>query len=244
MSRIGEFWRGATRFRVVDGDVSMLNRLRKFGLQNITVSENVVTFTTPRVNRAGVAKMLGKREHTADDNQNALRAVNFFYTRGVLIVSMIVCIVAFFICEQYAFRVNVNGNMTAEERAEVSAYLGQIGISGVTPKSRVRGEGVANDIVGHFPFAALCNISVRGSCITVTVMRAENVAGDINTGDILATADGVVASIVVFSGEARVTRGDVVCIGDVLVTGARPTAIIHIANGAQVVAIIDNTVVK
>jgi predicted phage gp36 major capsid-like protein len=88
----------------------------------------------------------------------------------------------------------------------------------------------------------MASTSIHGSTLTISVLRAQNVFIDKQNVDIVASVDGVIADIIVFSGTALVTVGDVVRSGDVLVTGNRPTARISISNGQEVICVFNNAV--
>jgi len=230
---------GSARFSVPDEGVNLLNRLRKFDLYDIHMSDDGVSFSTNLGNKTAVKNLLGKRSHTITENNNVFSVLGFFHARLALVVTAIVCVIAFVVLDQFAFRLRVQG-LEGEEHAAVNAYLRERGIGNFSSKRAARDEGLALDIIQAFDFIAHASITVRRSTIVVSVHRADNVAGEIPTGDILSTHDGVVAEIIIFSGTPVVSIGDVVMTGDVLVTGNRPTAIITITNGVEVVAIISS----
>jgi similar to stage IV sporulation protein len=231
------------RFRLVDGDVRLLNRLSKFGLWDIEVCENVMRFSTELKHKTEVIKLLGRRTYTCFPQNNVLSVLNFFYTRGVLAACLVLSLAAFFVFQQFAFRVSLDG-LSGDEYAQVKTYLETRGVKPIMKKKIAKNTDLANDIVKEFPFAAAANVTISGSRVTVFVHRADNVIASIPCKDLLSTHDGVVGSIVVYSGVALVSVGKVVRKGDALVTGSRPTAKITIVNGDQVVCIIDNTVVN
>jgi len=230
---------GSVKFSVQDEGVNLLNRLRKFDLYDVTVGESGLTFSTPLGNKSAIKQIIGKRTHTAVDSNNIFSVANFLYTRAALVMTAVICLTAFIVLDQFAFRVRLNG-LEGTEYSQVSAFLNERGVNRFVPKRVAKDGDLAFELVNRFDFVAHANISVRGSTITVQIHRADNVAGDIQTGDIVSTHDGVIAEIIVFSGTANVQRGDVVTVGEVLVTGNRPTAIIKITNGTEIVAIINS----
>jgi len=237
------FFIGSVRFRIDDEGIGLLNRLKKYKLRDIEMYEGGVAFSVNLVHKSAIKRFLGRKPYTHVDNGNAVAVMNFFYARAVLVIAVCCSVVAFGITEQFAFRVNLEG-VSGKERTQVLAYMQERGLCGITSKSMARDKGLAVEIVKRFDFLADAHISLRASTITVAVHRAENIAGKIANADIVATHDGVVADIIVFSGTANVSNGDVVRVGDVLVTGTRPTAIITITNGTEVVCVINNVVIK
>jgi hypothetical protein len=198
-------------------------------------------FSTQLKHKTEVTKILGRRTYTCVPQNNVLSVLNFFYTRGVLAGCMILSLAAFFVLQQFAFRVSLNG-LSGDEYAQVKSYLETRGVKPLMKKKIVK--DLANDIVKEFPFAASAYVTISGSRVIVFVHRADNIIESIPCHDLLSTHDGVIGSIVVYSGVALVGVGKVVHAGDALVTGSRPTAKITIMNGDQVVCIIDNTVIK
>jgi len=188
-------------------------------------------------------KLLGKRECTVTVNKNVFGFLNFFYTRAVLVTTAIICIMAFAVLDQFAFRVKIYG-LDGEEHTAVSQYITSQGVKKFTPKRVARDQKLAHHVVGKFDFIAAASTRVTGSTFVLTVVRAENTPFKIPDGDITAPADGVVADIVVFSGTPAVTVGDVVRAGDVLVAGPRAVAIISLVNGTEVICLVNNTVIK
>jgi hypothetical protein len=139
--------------------------------------------------------------------------------------------------------VRVEG-LTVERQAAVTEFLSNRGIGGITPKRAARDEQLLVEMVRHFDFLAAACVSTRGSAMIFSFQCADNVTASIPNSEIVAAVDGVIRDIIVFSGLAAVTKGDVVRIGDVLVTGTRPTAIVVIANGNKTICVLNNTIVK
>jgi len=237
------FFNGNVRFYVQDEDTPLINRLRKFKPRNVSVSDDGVVFDVNLVHKREVIRLLGKRSYTVAENRNVFTLLNFLYTRTALVITAIVCIAAFVTLDQFVFRVKVWG-ISGDEHAQISAHLREVGITRMTPKNARNFNAVTRQIVERFDFVAAASATVQGSTLIFSIHRADNILDQIPDKDIVATHDGVITEIIVFSGTPVVTRGDVVRVGDVLVTGTRPTAIIHISDGAEVVCVINSTVIK
>jgi len=207
------------------------------------VKENYLCFSTSLNNKSAVKRLLGKRNYTCTEKNNMFTVANFFYRRVSLLLASIVCVISFVVLDQFAFRVRLDG-LSGTEYAQVQQYLREQGIKNFTPKHVARNENLALELVRNFDFVAHANVHVRASTITISIHRADNVTSLIPCEDIVATHDGVIADIIVFSGTANVTVGDVVQKGDVLVTGTRPTAIITITNGTEIITILNNSMLQ
>jgi hypothetical protein len=232
---------GEVKFCVRDADVNLLNKFRKFRLFHVEHFDGGVKFSIPLVHKKEVTRLLGKRDFTAAECKNIFTVLNFFYTRVALVLMSVICIAAFMFSEQFAFRVRLEG-VEGTEYAQIRTYMENNGLSGIVKKRAARDPKTATEIVRQFPFVAHACVEIRGSCVIISVARAEKIV--VSDAEILATADGYIHDIIVFSGSANVTTGDVVRAGDVLVTGARPMAIIVIKNGQEIVCVINNTVVS
>jgi hypothetical protein len=121
----------------------------------------------------------------------------------------------------------------------VNEYLISHGVKGITPKKALVKNNLAADIVKNFAFAAHANVKIVGATAVITIMRAENVV--VNNAEIVSPVDGVIFDITVFSGVANFAPGKIVHAGDILVSGARPMAIIKIANGNEIIYEFNNT---
>ena len=236
-----QYLRGNVHFEVVDCDVKMLNRLRGFCLGNICQHEEITSFDIPRKASRAVKRLLGKRDYTAQENTNIYSLGNFLKNRVALMITAVICLLAFIVLDQFTFRVRISG-LSGDEYAAVSAYLRDNGVKSFAPKSARNAKTVTQRAVENFPFVAAGNARIVGSNLVFSFYRAESPV--IQTGDVVATCDGVISGIIVYGGMALVTVGDVVRTGDVLVTGVRPMAVIHISNGTEVICTINNAVIE
>jgi len=232
---------GEERYTVENGGVNLINRLRRFGLKNVVISDDGFLFSTAFKNKAEVSRLLGKRVKKLHEKRGVFAVLDVFLGRICVPICVICCVLLFAFTESFAFRVRISG-VTGEEYLQVQEFLSSRNIGGITKKSALENVDLANELVKNFPFVAHANIKIVGSTAVVFVMRAENFVP--STAEIVSTADGVIWDIVVFSGEQKVFNGMVVHVGDVLVTGNRPMAIIKIANGTEIIAEINNTLCK
>jgi len=233
-----QYFHGSVRFEVEDAGCALLNKLSKFKLRDVHCYDRVV-FTVALIHKKEVQRILGKRTYKCTENKNIFTLLNFFYTRKILVTSMVVFAAAFIILDQFLFKVNISG-VHGTEHAQVTAFLNENGVTRFSRKSTKRMNSVTQKMVEEFDFIAAANARVSGSGVTFSIHRAENISREVH-GDIISTHDGVITRIIVLSGIALVTVGDVVLKGDTLVSGTRAMAIIYIHNGPELVCIINNT---
>jgi len=228
---------GRTKYYVEDVGVNILNRLRRFGLRKIICSDTMISFESAFKNRTEITRILGKKCQKTHDFRGIFGVLDVVLGRFCVTFTAVLCICLWFFAEQFAFRINVRG-VSGDELNAVNAYLATQNIDGITAKKELS-VGLCNELVKTFPFVAGANIRISGATAIITVLRAENFVPD--NSEILAPVDGVIFDITVFSGEAKVAPGKVIHIGDVLVSGARPMAIIKISNGSEIIYEFNNT---
>ena len=220
-------------FSVEDIGEQTLNALKKFRLTSIDREENIFTFTSSLKNKSAIKKILGKKTHKTVDRLGFLAPVAFLSNRLTLVFLIVASICAFVTLNQFAFRVEVSG-VDGDELAAIRSHLAARNIRPFTLK-RNFSENLALELVETFPFVASSNIFLNGANAQIVIHRAENPVANLETPqDIICDFAGVITQIICLYGKPMVEKGDVVNIGDVLVTGARTTAFIKIQNGETV----------
>jgi len=216
------FFGGSVRFCVQSNDINLLNRIRKFGIRDVEV-EYEISFSTALKNAEIIKKYLPKGGYTAVENKNSFRVMNFFYTRKLVSVLTIVCLLGFIISTGFIFRVEVSG-VEGRQREEVERFLRQSGFRQVMPKTVGFGE-VSNQITTNFDFVAHTSSRIVGSTLhfrVYTVPTPKNT----ETGDIVSRHDAIVTSVVVASGTPLVNVGSIVHAGDILIQGTRAMGVV------------------
>jgi similar to stage IV sporulation protein len=105
---------------------------------------------------------------------------------------------------------------SAELQAEIQQYLYENGIKKFASKHKIINGNIADNIVQNYPTVAHANIRIYGN--TAVLMLAEAESNLVSAKrNIYAKYDAVIKEIYVGSGIARVTVGDVVKKGDLLV---------------------------
>jgi hypothetical protein len=215
MSKIKNFFGGVVRFRVLCGSEALINKLRKYRVRDIKICGEYISFTAPILYAGQIRVLLRNYEYTATENSNLINGVNFLINRFVLSVAVLICCVLFFVFDFFIYSVKVTGG-TQELRADIQSFLTENGIKKFSLKQRLADGNVADSIVNNYPTVAHANIRIYGNTAVITVAEAESnpVKPPVN---LFAQFDAVIKEIYVGSGSAKVTVGDVVKKGDLLV---------------------------
>ncbi len=151
--------------------------------------------------------------------QRCLKRKAFFL--GFAIAAVLLYILSLFI-----WNIHVEGNY-ANSTWSVLEYLEESGVSHGILKSRVDCTAIAEGIREEFPNVTWVSARIQGTRLILEIRentdsyREEKTpSGD--SWDLVATADGVVASIFTRSGVPCVRAGDICQAGDILVSGAVP----------------------
>lgn len=241
-----QFIRGNARFKVQDAGVALINKLRKFCPRDIEIcvnsGEETLEFSVDLSFKREISRLLYKRDFTVVENNNIFKTLNFVYSRTAVIFTALICILSFIALDRLVFRVNIDG-LDGAEHTQVASYLQENGVRRFRLKSRDL-SAVTHSLVSNFDFIAAANIYITGATLRVNVLRADNISAELEyAADITSPVDGVIERILVLGGTQVAQAGQVVRTGDILVQGPRASAIIHIHNGTEVVAIINETIV-
>jgi hypothetical protein len=219
MHSVKKFFEGTARFNVEQCDYSILNRLRQYEVRDVSVDVNRLRFTVPLRYVSHVKLVLSRQKYSMKMNKNLFGLLNVFYTRGFLTVATVLCIIAFFILNNFVFNVRVIG-VEGQRAREISEFVNGLGARPLTQKSGGRAAEIAGEIVKGFDYVAHASGKIVGNTLIFNVYSV-TVAGKNGTGDIIAAADAVVTNIVVASGRALIKPGDIVRKGQVLIKGER-----------------------
>ena len=142
-------------------------------------------------------------------------------SRPVLLWGAIAALIALFVLSQRIWLIRIEGN----DRIESEEILALLSEHSLTVGSRPKGPVLitaANDLSARIRDAAWIGLDREGITLHVTVKESipkSPTKTDRVPYDILAEKDGVVTSITVMRGQARVKPGDRVRKGDVLISG-------------------------
>lgn len=217
---IKDFFRGRARFflKNTNNSVYILNKLRVYCVDDVQLNARNMSFYVPLIHKSTVARILRNEKFTYKTNLNIFNILNFFYMRVALSVTAILCLVALIISNYFVFRVEVHG-ADAAHTMQIFEYLNSQNMKALTPKSDKSTQVTAQAITEHFDFVAHTSGKIVGSTLVFSVYEVKVADDKNNNNDIVSTADSVIKSIIVASGRAVVSVGDIVRKGDVLIKG-------------------------
>lgn len=149
------------------------------------------------------------------------------YTYRGMIICAIISLIILMSTSQFVTDVYI----TAPEGIDKTALKKELYIQGVKPgvyKKSIDRKIVRDNIMGKFNQIAYVSINIKGTNIFVNITKkdeSQNSEENSNYCNIIATKDGIIEKVVPRSGEAVVEEGDIVKKGDVLVNGAKTTAL-------------------
>lgn len=223
-----KFFEGRATVRVTGCDFLLLNRLRMFCISDICFDEidKQLQFIVPLRFMSQVKVVLARQKYSVCVNTNFFGVLNVFYTRIILSIAAVLCIAAFFILNGFIFNVNVIG-VEGEQAKEVAAFVHAHGARRFVHKSSSRINAVAGEIIGNFDFVAHASSKIVGNTLIFNVYSV-GVTDKKFEGDIVAAMDGIVTNVIIASGRAMISVGDVVRAGQVLIKGERQVGAIDV----------------
>lgn len=228
MQNIKSFFEGKATFAIEECDFSLLNRLRKFCINDIYLDEssNQMRFTCPLRFLDRVKIILARQKYSVRVNVNFWGFLNIFYSRIALSITAVVCTVVFLVLSGLVFNVKVVG-VEGEQATKVTAFIKSQGARPFTHKSNSRALAIAGEIIANFDFVAHASSKIVGNTLVFNVYSV-TVAKEAKIHDIVAATEGVITNIIVASGHAMASVGDVVQKGQVLIKAERQVGAIDV----------------
>lgn len=222
------FFEGRATFAVEGCDSALLNRLRKFCISDICLDEscNQLRFTCPLRFLNNVKIILARQKYSVCVNKNFFGFLNVFYSRLTFSVAAVICTVIFFVLNGLVFNVKIVG-VEGEQAAKVASFVKSQGARPFIHKSNSRAVAIAGKITGNFDFVAHASSKIVGNTLIFNIYSV-TVAEEAKVHDITATTEGIITNIIVASGRAMVSVGDVVQKGQVLIKAERQVGAIDI----------------
>ena len=149
------------------------------------------------------------------------------YTYRGMVVCAIISLIILMSTSQFVTDVYI----TAPEGIDKVALKKELYIQGVKPgvyKKSIDRKIVRENIMSKFKQIAYVSINVKGTNIFVNITKkdeSQNSEQNSNYCNIIAEKDGIIEKVVSRSGEAIVNEGDIVKKGDVLINGAKTSAL-------------------
>lgn len=152
--------------------------------------------------------------------------VPFFFhkyrKRKVFFLSIILCIGLIYILSRFIWNIDIKGNQSITDEVLIE-YLETEGVYHGMKRTKVNCEAIDTNIRKNFDKIIWVSASLEGCNIIVQVKENTDTfqVGQIEEtpSDIISSADGIITKIITRSGVPCVKEGDVVKVGDVLVTG-------------------------
>lgn len=152
------------------------------------------------------------------------RTLSRYSTRFGLMVGVLAFLSFLWLSTLFVWKVDVDGTELLSKEA-VRAELKEMGVYPGRPLSGIDKSSVRNEFLSNHPELSWAALNFKGTTVSLTVKETSERPGtDVdaennNSGLLVAKADGIVRSILVYEGSAAVKEGSVVRKGDVLITG-------------------------
>ena len=153
------------------------------------------------------------------------RILDWICRRKYMLVAVVCFTIGLFIMTKLVLSVVVTGG--GVYRPDLVQYLDELGISIPGWKSSIRLDQLKEDLEWRYPTSARIECGWRGTKLVIRFVSGNDVyeSGRMaSTGDVIASRDGIVDSVVVLAGTAMVSVGDIVRQGDVLIRGEERAA--------------------
>ena len=139
-------------------------------------------------------------------------------------IGILLAAVASLVLSQYVWRVDING--AGSYHAEMTSFLSESGYVPGIKRNSVDADALERELTYRYPQIAWFHVYVSGVRIVVDVTPgvAMPQLPQAEPGDVVASRAGIVQSVQVFSGTAKVKAGDVVRKGQVLIQGLERAA--------------------
>lgn len=136
-----------------------------------------------------------------------------------LLLGMLMALVVFFFGTSFITDVVIVGNVDISQ-ADLLEFLEGQGITVGTVKYGLKDERISNALVISDPRVAWAEFDVSGTVATLTVSEANYIHGrpDDRVADVVAARDGYIIGITCLSGDAKVSAGEAVYAGQLLVS--------------------------
>ncbi|MCW3489338.1 sporulation protein YqfD [Dethiobacter alkaliphilus] len=141
-----------------------------------------------------------------------------FRRRG-LVAGLCFFVLTLYVLSSFVLFVGIEGNERLDEEY-IRQLAAEAGVRPGLPKTQLDKDVVANRLILAEPDIAWVGIEVRGTRLIIEVVETIDPQVDMDTpGNVLAKKDGLVTDVLVISGEPRVSPGDIVTRGQILIEG-------------------------
>lgn len=146
--------------------------------------------------------------------------------RAALIPGFLLAMILLWALSGRVWVISVSGAETDAEKTRIEALLTECGVSVGMSKGNLSPDAVSKELLAKAPEYAFFGVKPSGVYLLVNAVKADR-APDVyqkdDARDLCSDADGVVLSVNVVAGTARVKTGDAVRAGEVLISGTERT---------------------
>ena len=148
--------------------------------------------------------------------------IHKYRKRKVFFVFPFIIIVLLIFLSGFIWNIEFLGSIQEGDKEEIVSILKKNGVSIGTKKKNINGDLISNTIRLEKENISWVGIKVKGTNLIIEIAEARekpNIIKPEQHCNIVAKEDGIIESIVVQNGTAKVQKGDVVEKGDILVEG-------------------------
>ena len=149
------------------------------------------------------------------------RKLQYVLRRKSIAVGFVLFFTLLILLSRFIWRIEVVGNSTVSSAEVVAAYT-ELGIYEGIPRMKLDPYKIRDKFTLKLEKISWCSFNIEGSVLTINLseVRDSDKASRLTHSNIVAECDGIIKKLDVVSGYTKVKVGDVVSMGDVLVSGA------------------------
>ena len=150
------------------------------------------------------------------------RIRRFLSARAALIPGMLLALFLLSALSGRVWVISVSGAETEAEKIRIETLLAECGVNAGMSKGKLNPDTVSKELLAKAPEYAFFGVKPSGVYLLVNAVKADGapeVYKKSDARDLVSSADGVVLSVNVIAGTARVKAGDTVRAGEALILG-------------------------
>jgi similar to stage IV sporulation protein len=155
--------------------------------------------------------------------------------RRGLVLGLVFFVLALYTLSSFILFVQVEGHEMLDER-HILRLAEEAGVRPGVPKTGVDRDRVANQLLLSEPKLAWVGLRLQGTRLVIEVVETVEDPAVEKPGNVVAAKDGLVYDILAVTGEARVSPGDTVTRGQVLIEGILRSRLPYPAPGDEEIA--------
>ena len=141
-----------------------------------------------------------------------------YFKRAGLLIGVIMFFSTLYVLSLFVWNVSVTGNERVS-KTEILSNCKEIGVENGVLLSKIDSQLYREMLLLKSPELSWCSLNIEGSKVTVNVSEISKNSNMDIPSNIVSDCDGIITDIYVESGVANVEKGQVVCRGDLLVSG-------------------------